>query len=84
MVHIGTMHISIAICCLSASAVLAQEYPVSGVWVAVDGRTPGSAGGACFTLKLLGIDSIMDGSLPTVENELRHEQVITPNNPLNP
>ena len=66
MIHIGAMRISIAICCLSASAVLAQEYPVSGVWVAADDRTPGSAGGACFTLKLLGIDSIMDGSLPTV------------------
>jgi hypothetical protein len=65
MIHIGAMRISIAICCLSASAVLAQEYPVSGVWVAADSRTPGSAGGACFTLKLLGIDSIMDGSLPT-------------------
>jgi hypothetical protein len=62
----GAMRISIAICCLSASAVLAQEYPVSGVWVAVDDRTPGSAGGACFTLKLLGIDSVMAGSLPTV------------------
>jgi hypothetical protein len=64
MIHIGAMRISIAICCLSASAVSAQEYPVSGVWVAANDRTPGSAGGACFTLKLLGIDSIMDGSLP--------------------
>jgi hypothetical protein len=65
MTHNGAMRISVAICCLSASAVLAQEYPVSEVWVAADDRTPGSAGGACFTLKLLGIDSIMDGSLPT-------------------
>jgi hypothetical protein len=65
MIHIGAMRISIAICCFSASAVLAQEYPVSGVWVAADDRTPGSAGGACFTLKLLGIDSIIVGSLPT-------------------
>jgi hypothetical protein len=65
MIHVGAMRISIAICCVSASAVLAQEYPVSGVWVAADDRTPGSAGGACFTLKLLGIDSIIVGSLPT-------------------
>jgi hypothetical protein len=62
----GAMRILIVICCLSASAVLAQEYPVSGVWVAVDDRTAGAAGGACFTLKLLGINSIMAGSLPTV------------------
>jgi hypothetical protein len=66
MIQIGAMRISIAICCFSASTVLAQEYPVRGVWVAADDRTPGSAGGACLTLKLLGIDSIIDGSLPTV------------------
>jgi len=56
---------AIAICCLSVPAV-AQVYPVNGVWVAVDDRTAGSKGGACFTLKLLGIDAVMDGSLPTV------------------
>jgi hypothetical protein len=51
---------------LSAFAVLAQEYPVSGVWVAADGHTPGSKGGACFTLRLLGVDAAMDGTLPAV------------------
>ena len=48
------------------SSVFAQDYPVSGVWVAVDDRTPGSIGGACFALKSLGIDSVMDGLLPPV------------------
>jgi hypothetical protein len=58
--------ISIAISCLSPPAALAQDYPVSGVWVATDDRTPGFNGGACFTLKVLGIESIFDGTLPTV------------------
>jgi hypothetical protein len=58
--------ISIAISCLSPPAALAQDYPVSGVWVATDDRTPGSNGGACFTLKVLGIESIFDGTLPTI------------------
>lgn len=58
--------ISIAISCLSPPAGLAQNYPVSGVWVAPDDRTPGSNGGACFTLKVLGIESISDGTLPTI------------------
>ena len=53
-------------CCFFISAVRAQDYPISGVWIAADDRTPGSKGGACFTLKLLGIASILDGSLPTV------------------
>ncbi len=39
---------------------------VSGVWVAADGRTPGFQGGACFTLKLLGVDAAMDGTLPAI------------------
>jgi hypothetical protein len=58
--------ISIAISCLSPPAALAQDYPVSGVWVATDDRTPGSNGGACFTLKVLGIESIFEGALPTI------------------
>src|SRR5438309_7056184 len=58
--------ISITIACLSSPAVLAQSYPVNGVWVEANDHTPGSKGGACFTLKVLGIDSILDGSLPTV------------------
>jgi hypothetical protein len=58
--------ISIAISCLSSPAALAQNYPVNGVWVEADDHTPGSKGGACFILKVLGIDSILDGSLPTV------------------
>jgi len=58
--------ISIAISCLSSPAALAQNYPVDGVWVEADDHTPGSKGGACFILKVLGIDSILDGSLPTV------------------
>ena len=52
--------------CALQSSVFAQDYPVSGVWVAVDDRTPGSIGGACFALKSLGIDSVMDGLLPPV------------------
>jgi hypothetical protein len=31
-----------------------------------DSRTPGTEGGACLILKLLGIDAVLDGSLPTV------------------
>jgi hypothetical protein len=58
--------ISIAISCLSSPAALAHDYPVSGVWVATDDRTPGSNGGACFTLKVLGIGSIFDGNHPTI------------------
>jgi hypothetical protein len=58
--------ISIALSCLSPPAALAQGYPVSGVWVATDDRTPGSNGGACFTLKVLGIESVFDGTLPTI------------------
>jgi hypothetical protein len=55
-----------AICCLIGPPAFAQGYPISGVWVAADDHTAGSKGGACFTLKLLGIDSVMDGSLPPV------------------
>jgi len=64
--NFNLLGIFIAIDCLLGPAALAQQYPVSGVWVAEDNHTPGFKGGACFTLKLLGIDSIMDGSLPTV------------------
>ena len=60
------MLIAAAISCLSSPVAMAQNYPVSGVWVATDDRTPGSKGGACFTLKMLGIESILDESLPTV------------------
>src|SRR5882724_6716726 len=60
------MVVAAAISCLSSPVAMAQNYPVSGVWVATDDRTPGSKGGACFTLKMLGIESILDGSLPTV------------------
>jgi len=56
----------VVICCLMGSPAFAQGYPVSGVWVAADEHTVGSKVGACFTLKLLGIDSVMDGSLPPV------------------
>jgi hypothetical protein len=56
----------VAISCMMQSSVFAQDYPVSGVWVAVDDHTPGSISGACFTLKSLGIDSVMDGLLPPV------------------
>ena len=56
---------ALALCCLPVSA-LSQGYPISGVWVAADNRTAGSKSGACFTLKLLGIDSVLDGSLPPV------------------
>jgi hypothetical protein len=58
--------ILIAIGCLSPLAALAQNYPVNGVWIEADDHTPGSKAGACFILKVLGIDSILDGSLPTV------------------
>jgi hypothetical protein len=56
----------VAISCMLQPSALAQSYPVSGVWVAVDDHTPGSISGACFTLKSLGIDSVMDGFLPPV------------------
>lgn len=54
----------VAVCCVTQS--YAQDYPVSGVWVAVDDHTPASTSGACFTLKVLGIDSVIDGLLPPV------------------
>ena len=60
------MVVAAAISCLSSPVAMAQNYPISGVWVATDDRTSGSTGGACFTLKMLGIESILDGSLPTV------------------
>jgi hypothetical protein len=58
--------LSIAFVCLSISLASAQNYPISGVWVATEGRTPGSQAGACFALKVLGVGSIQSQSLPTV------------------
>jgi hypothetical protein len=45
---------------LSFSASAAQDYPVSGVWVAAtnSGHFPGTIMGACYTLKTLGIDAL--------------------------
>lgn len=60
------LRVSTAISCLSLPAALAQNYPVSGVWIATDESAAGSRTSACFILKVLGIDSILDGSLPTV------------------
>ena len=51
---------------LSCFAASAQTYPISGVWVAMDQRFPGSKTGACLTLKTLGADALFDGPFPTV------------------
>ena len=47
-------------------AAFAQTYPISGVWVTMDQRFPGSKTGACLTLKTLGADALFDGPFPTV------------------
>ena len=57
--------LAIAVSLFSFSA-SAQTYPVSGVWVAMDSRFPGSKVGACLALKTFGVDAIFNGSLPTV------------------
>jgi hypothetical protein len=64
--HLNSTAFFVAISCMSQPSVFAQSYPVSGVWVAVDDHTPGSTSGACFMLKSLGIDSVLDGLLPPV------------------
>ena len=51
---------------LSCFAASAQTYPISGVWVTMDQRFPGSKTGACLTLKTLGADALFDGPFPTV------------------
>ena len=45
---------------------LRADYPISGVWVAMDQRFPVSKTGACLTLKTLGADALFDGPFPTV------------------
>ena len=40
---------------------LRADYPISGVWVAMDQRFPVSKTGACLTLKTLGADALFDG-----------------------
>jgi len=51
---------------LSCFAASGQTYPISGVWVTMDQRFPGSKTGACLTLKTLGADALFDGPFPTV------------------
>src|SRR5215471_18652142 len=51
---------------LSCFAASAQTYPISGVWVTMDQRFPGSKTGACLTLKTLGADALFDRPFPTV------------------
>jgi hypothetical protein len=57
--------LAIAISLLS-SAASAQNYPISGVWVARDDRFPGSTAGACFVLKKFGIDAVSAQPFPTL------------------
>ena len=58
--------LAIAASLFSFSA-LAQTYPISGVWVAMDhSRFPESKVGACLALKTFGVDAVFGGSLPTV------------------
>jgi hypothetical protein len=49
---------------LFSFAVLAESYPVSGVWIASADRFPGSANGACFILKKIGIDAVSSQPFP--------------------
>ena len=49
---------------LFSCAASAETYPVSGVWIARDDRFPGSANGACFILKKIGIDAVSSQPFP--------------------
>jgi len=50
---------------ISFSASAAQDYPVSGVWVAVNsGQFPGTIMGACFALKTFGLDGVLHQPFP--------------------
>jgi len=49
---------------LFSSAASAETYPVIGVWVATDGRFPGSTGGACLILKKFGVDAVLAQPFP--------------------
>ena len=62
---INRLWIAIAISLFSFAA-SAQTYPISGVWVAIDARFPGSTAGACLLLKELGVDVVITQPFPTV------------------
>jgi hypothetical protein len=50
---------------ISFSTWAAQEYPVSGVWIATNsGRFPGTIMGACFALKSFGLDGALHQPFP--------------------
>jgi hypothetical protein len=49
---------------LLCSAASAQNYPVSGVWVAAVDRFPGSTAAACFMLKKVGINAVATQRFP--------------------
>jgi hypothetical protein len=60
---INRVWLAIAISLFSCAA-SAETYPVSGVWIARDDRFPGSANGACFILKKIGIDAVSSQPFP--------------------
>jgi hypothetical protein len=50
---------------ISFSGSAAQDYPVSGVWVATNsGHFPGTIMGACFALKTFGLDGVLHQPFP--------------------
>jgi hypothetical protein len=57
------MWLAIAISLFSCAA-SAENYPVSGVWVAKDDHFPGSTAGACLILKEFGVDGAVTQSFP--------------------
>jgi hypothetical protein len=74
---------------LFSSAVSAQSYPISGVWVAKDDRFPGSTAGACYVLKKFGIDAVSAQPFPTLmifseASDLRCEEITMPKQWSNP
>ena len=60
---INRVWLAVAISLFSCAA-SAETYPVSGVWIARDDRFPGSANGACFILKKIGIDAVSSQPFP--------------------
>lgn len=46
----------------SAPAV-AEVYPITGVWAAMDSRFPSSAKASCFVLKTLGVEAVSRKSI---------------------
>jgi hypothetical protein len=47
-----------AVCLLQCSPAAADNYPVNGVWVSPDPEFPMSIDGACFSLRISGIQPV--------------------------